>query len=159
MPDDPADQSVPLRDAAAAAMSDDQPTQLWVERTGPRQYVGRSSRGAEVLIGPAEAGAAFTPGELLRIALAGCGGMTADSAIARRLGPDVAITVRVQGASDPVEDRIPALTEQLIVDMSSLDAAERERLLTVVHRAIDQHCTVARTLKAGASVDVTVVDA
>jgi uncharacterized OsmC-like protein len=132
------------------------PAALWVERTGTRTYTGRSSRGAEVLIGPVEAGAVFTPGELLKIALAGCSGMTADAALARRLGDDVAVTVRVSGQSDPVQDRYEHLREELVVDLSGLDDATRARLLTVVTRAIDQHCTVARTLTNGATVDLTI---
>ncbi len=132
------------------------PAQLWVERTGTRTYTGRSSRGAEVQIGPVEAGAVFTPGELMKIALAGCSGMTADSALARRLGDDVAVTVRVSGRSDPVEDRYEHLREELVVDLAGLDDATRARLLTVVNRAIDQHCTVARTLTNGATVDLTI---
>ncbi|WP_066585224.1 OsmC family protein [Cellulomonas timonensis] len=132
------------------------PAELWVERTGRRTYTGRNSRGAEVLIGPVEAGAVFTPGELLKIALAGCTGMSADTALAHRLGDDVAVTVEVEGPSDPDEDRYPVLTERLVVDLSSLDAAQRERLLTVVHRAVDNHCTVGRTLTHGATIELTV---
>ncbi|MFI2753257.1 OsmC family protein [Cellulomonas sp. P22] len=132
------------------------PADLWVERTGRRTYTGRSSRGAEVKIGPVEAGAVFTPGELLKIALAGCTGMSADSALAHRLGDDVAVEVHVAGPSDPDEDRYPVLTERLVVDLSSLDPAQRERLLTVVHRAVDGHCTVGRTLTHGATVELTV---
>jgi uncharacterized OsmC-like protein len=132
------------------------PVELWVERTGRRTYTGRSSRGAEVLIGPAEAGAVFTPGELLKIALAGCSGMSADFALSHRLGDDVDVTVKVSGLSDPEEDRYPALAEELVVDLTSLDAAQRERLIAVVHRAIDLHCTVGRTIEAGASIELTV---
>ena len=133
-----------------------EPATLWVERTGTRTYTGRSSRGAEVLIGPAGSGAVFTPGELLKIALAGCSGMTSDSAFARRLGDDYAAVVRVAGLSDEAEDRYPHLVEELDVDLSALDDAERERLLTVVHRAIDKHCTVARTLTSSATIDLTI---
>ncbi len=132
------------------------PAALWVERTGRRTYTGHNARGAEVAIGPVEAGAVFTPGELLKIALAGCTGMSADTALAHRLGDDVAVTVEVDGPSDPDEDRYPVLTERLVVDLSSLDAAQRERLLTVVHRAVDNHCTVGRTVTHGATVELTV---
>lgn len=148
MTTDQASQTTPSPSSASAG--------LWVERTGRRTYTGRSSRGAEVLIGPVEAGAVFTPGELLKIALAGCTGMSADTALAHRLGDDVAVTVEVEGPSDPDEDRYPVLTERLVVDLSSLDAAQRERLLTVVHRAVDNHCTVGRTLTHGATVELTV---
>ena len=145
-------------DAGAPGTADAPPAELWVERTGRRTYTGRSSRGAEVLVGPVEAGAVFTPGELLKIALAACSGMSADTALSHRLGDDVAVTVRVAGPSDPEQDRYPALTEQLVVDMSSLDAAQREQLVAVVHRAVDLHCTVGRTLQHGATVDLTLVD-
>lgn len=130
------------------------PTQprLWVERTGTRTYTGHNTRGAEVSIGPATAGAVFTPGELLKIALAACSGMSADSALSRRLGDDVEVTVEVEGPTHPTEDRYPDLRERMIVDLSGLDGATRERLLQVVHRAVEQHCTVGRTVERGATV-------
>ena len=56
-------------------------TELWVERTGKRLYTGRNSRGAEVSIGGVEVDGAFSPGELLKIALAGCSGLASDSAL------------------------------------------------------------------------------
>ena len=131
-------------------------TRLWVERTGVRRYTGRNSRGAEVLIGSVGDEAAFSPGELLKIALAGCSGLASDSALRHRLGDDVDVTINVSGMSDDEQDRYPAFLEELVVDLSALDAAARERLLTVVHRAIEQHCTVGRTLEAGATVQLTV---
>lgn len=132
------------------------PAEPWAERTGARTYTGRNSRGAAVLIGPAEAGAVFTPGELLKVALAGCSGMSSDFPIARRLGPDYAATVHVTGTNDPEEERYPRLHTELVVDLSALDRAARERLLTVVHRAVDENCTVARTITNGVAVELTV---
>ncbi|GAB4086437.1 OsmC family protein [Myceligenerans cantabricum] len=125
---------------------------LWVERNGVRTYTGFSERGARVEIGPAEAGAVFTPGELLKIAVAACAGMSSDRAFARRLGDDYAATVRVEDAKDMAEDRYPVLTEKFEVDLSELDEADRDKLLTIAQRAIDKACTVGRTLKAGAEV-------
>ena len=127
---------------------------LWAERVGPRCYTGHNARGAQVRMGPVEAGDVFTPGELLKIALAGCSGMSADHSIARRLGPDVAVTVRVAGPNQG--ERYPNLHEDLVVDLSGLQAADRERLITVIHRAIERNCTVERTLAAGATVDLTI---
>jgi len=131
-------------------------TELWVERTGTRLYTGRNSRGAEVSIGGVEVDGAFSPGELLKIALAGCSGLSADSKLAHRLGDDVDVVIKVTGMADADNDRYPAFAEELVVDLSSLDAEARERLITVVHRAIDSHCTVGRTLDAGANVQLTV---
>ncbi|MBE1875243.1 OsmC family protein [Myceligenerans pegani] len=125
---------------------------LWVERNGVRTYTGFSGRGARVEIGPVEAGAVFTPGELLKIALAACAGMSSDRAFARRLGDDYAATIRVEDPKDMAEDRYPTLTEKFEIDLGMLDDADREKLLTIAQRAIDKACTVARTLKAGAEV-------
>lgn len=125
---------------------------LWVERNGVRTYTGFSARGARVEIGPVEAGAVFTPGELLKIALAACAGMSSDRSLARRLGDDYAATIRVEDPKDLAEDRYPTLTETFEIDLSALDDAEREKLLTIAQRAIDKACTVGRTLKAGAEV-------
>jgi uncharacterized OsmC-like protein len=133
-------------------------TDLWVERTGVRRYTGHSSRGAEVLVGSEDVQGVFTPGELMKIALAACSGMSSDAPLARRLGDGYQATVRVSGDADREHEMYPLLEETLEVDLSGLDAAERERLLIVVQRAIDQVCTVGRTLKAGTKVSFQVVD-
>lgn len=133
-------------------------TELWVERTGIRRYTGRSGRGAEVLIGSETDEGVFTPGELLKIALAGCSGLSSDQPLRRRLGDDYQAVIRVSGDADREQERYPALTEKLEVDLSGLSAEEVERLIVVVNRAIDQVCTVGRTLKNGATVTFDVTD-
>jgi uncharacterized OsmC-like protein len=137
----------------------DPKTELWVERTGVRRYTGRSSRGAEVLVGSEDVEGVFTPGELLKIALAACSGMASDHPLARRLGDDYAATVRVSGAADRDSEIYPLLEEFLEVDLSGLDEQEVARLVVVVTRAVDQACTVGRTLKSGTTVTFEVVDA
>ncbi|WP_375485473.1 OsmC family protein [uncultured Mycobacterium sp.] len=133
-------------------------TQLWVERTGVRRYTGYSSRGAQVLVGSEDVDGVFTPGELLKIALAACSGMASDQPLARRLGDDYKAVVRVSGVADREQERYPLLEESLEVDLSGLTDAEAERLRAVVNRAIDQVCTVGRTLKSGAQVNFTVAN-
>ncbi|MFZ1164166.1 OsmC family protein [Mycobacterium sp.] len=133
-------------------------TDLWVERTGVRRYVGHSSRGAQVLVGSEDVDGVFTPGELMKIALAACSGMSSDQPLARRLGDDYQATVRVSGAADREQEVYPLLEEKLEIDLSGLDADEKARVFTVVRRAVDQVCTVGRTLKAGTTVDFRVVD-
>ena len=133
-------------------------TELWVERTGIRRYTGRSSRGAEVLIGSETDEGVFTPGELLKIALAGCSGLSSDQPLRRRLGDDYPAVIRVSGPADRDEERYPRLEETLQIDLSGRSAEETERLLLVVNRAIDQVCTVGRTLKAGAEISFEVAD-
>lgn len=124
-------------------------TELWVERTGIRRYTGRSDRGAEVLIGSETDDGVFTPGELLKIALAGCSGLSSDQPLRRRLGDGYAATIRVSGQANRDEERYPHLRETLEVDLTGMSDEERERLMVVVGRAVEQVCTVGRTLKAG----------
>ncbi|GAA4661305.1 OsmC family protein [Gordonia humi] len=131
-------------------------TELWVQRTGTRRYTGKSSRGAEVLIGSEDVEGVFTPGELLKIALAACTGMSTDRPLSRRLGDDYDATVRVSGAADRENEVYPVLSETLEVDLSELDPEAAQRLLVVVERAVDKVCTVGRTVKAGAQVDLTI---
>ena len=133
-------------------------TELWVERTGIRRFTGRSSRGAEVLIGSETDDGVFTPGELLKIALAGCSGLSSDEPLRRRLGDDYPAVIRVSGPADREQERYPLLEENLELDLSGLSEAEIERLVIVVNRAIDQVCTVGRTLKAGATVTFDVAN-
>jgi len=133
-------------------------TELWVERTGVRRFTGRSGRGAEVLIGSEGDDGVFTPGELLKIALAGCSGLSSDQPLRRRLGDDYAAVIKVSGPADRDEERYPRLTETLEIDLSGLTPEEKDRLLLVVNRAIDGVCTVGRTLKAGAEISFEVAD-
>ncbi|WP_280265273.1 OsmC family protein [Nocardia wallacei] len=146
-----AEQTVPNTTAATAKV----PTELWVERTGTRRYTGRSSRGAQVLIGSEGVEGVFSPGELLKIALAACTGLSSDFPLSNRLGDSYDATIRVSGAADRENEVYPELEEVLELDLSELDEAGRERLLVTVQRAIDKVCTVGRTLKAGTKVNLT----
>ncbi len=132
------------------------PTSLLVERTGTRRYTGRSSRGAEVLIGSEGVEGVFTPGELLKIALAACSGMSSDFPLSRRLGDNYDATIRVSGAADRENEVYPQLDEVMELDLSELDADAQERLVALVERSVDKVCTVGRTLKAGTTVTLTV---
>jgi uncharacterized OsmC-like protein len=133
-------------------------TELWVERTGARRYTGKSSRGAEVLIGSEDVEGVFTPGELLKIALAACSGMASDVPLARRLGDDYQVTVAVTGPADREQERYPLLQETMQIDLSGLSEDEAQRVRTVVQRAIDSVCTVGRTLKSGTEVTFEIAD-
>jgi len=131
---------------------------LLAERVGNRCDTGHNARGAKVRMGPADAGDVFTPGELLKIALAGCAGISADHPLARRLGAEVPVTVHVAGPKQQGDERYPALQEELVVDLSGLAGADRDRAVTVVRRAIDRYCTVGRTLERGTTVQLTITE-
>ena len=134
-------------------------TELWVERTGVRRYTGRSSRGAEVLVGNEDVEGVFTPGELMKIALAACSGMSSDAPLQpaawRRL-PDDDQGVRGRRSR---AGALPAARGAHGTRPVRLSEDEVARVLTVVERAIDQVCTVGRTLKSGTKVTFEVSDA
>ena len=100
----------------------------------------------------------FTPGELMKIALAACSGLSSDQPLRRRLGDDYQATIMVSGPADRDQERYPLLAESLEIDLSGMAEDELKRLFTVVEHAIDQVCTVGRTLKSGTKVTFEVKD-
>lgn len=127
-----------------------------VTRTGPRTYEGMNERGSTVAIGPVEAEGHFTPGELLKLSLAGCAGMSADRVAARRLGDDFELTVWAHGSSRD-GNRYSRIDEELLLDLSALEPEERTKLIEIMAKAIDRGCTVARSVEG--SIDLhTVID-
>ena len=103
-------------------------------------------------IGSADVEGVFTPGELLKIALGACSAMASDFTVSRRLGDDYDATVHISGDADRETERYPVLEEVYELDMSELDPATVERLVSMVQRSIDKACTVGRTLQAGTEI-------
>jgi len=133
------------------------PGSVSVTRTGSRTYEGLNERGATVRIGGSELeGEHFTPGELLKIALIGCAGLSTDRVAARRLGDDYAITIWAHGVSDPEENRYTRIEEELLVDLGGLDPADRTKLIDIMERAIERGCTVARSVEDSIELDTTI---
>lgn len=151
-----ADGPAPASDVENAA----EPTRdaLWVSRAGARQYTAHNGRGGSINVDGGDGENAFTPGELLKLALAACAGLSADVSLARRLGDDFDATVHVSGPADRDEERYHELSESFEVDFSNLEPDARDRLVALASRAIDKNCTVGRTLKAGAGVQLHIVD-
>lgn len=129
------------------------PASVSATRTGSRRYIGRNARGSEVLIGPVDAPGHFTPGELLKLALAGCAGMSSDRVTARRLGDDFESTVWAHGDSDPVEERYFAVEEEILLELAGLSDADKQKLLTIIGKSIAASCTVGRSV--GGSIELS----
>ncbi|MCL2782409.1 MAG: OsmC family protein [Propionibacteriaceae bacterium] len=130
----------------------------WVERTGRRSYLGHNDRGATVLMADSDDDlpGSFTPGELLRLALAGCAGMTFDNLVARHLGDDFPATVVVDATPHPEDDRYESFHENVLLDTTGLADEARKRLADAIARAISRGCTVGLTLKHGAPFELHV---
>lgn len=123
---------------------------VWAERTGTRQYLGHNNRGGEVRIGmgPGE----FSPGELLKLALATCNTLSADHRLAKALGEDFDATVVCASLKNEAEERYSDLDVQIITDLTSLSAEELDKLAERVDGAIERGCTVGHTLEKGAGI-------
>lgn len=132
------------------------PGTVWVDRVATRQFVGHNRRGVEIPIGM-EAGQ-VSPGELLKLALIGCAGMSMDHAVARRLGEDFAARLYAFGLADKDEDRYFEIKEGIQLELDELSDAERASLASIIDRVVSAACTVKRTVEPGAKVHHAVID-
>ncbi len=129
---------------------------VWAERTGTRQYLGRNARGAEVRVGmgPGE----FSPGELLKIALATCNTLSADHRLAKALGEDFEANVICATLKNEEEERYSDMDVQIVTDLSALTPEQLSTLTERVERAIERGCTVGHTLEKGADLRLHLLD-
>ncbi|WP_139416364.1 OsmC family protein [Agromyces laixinhei] len=133
------------------------PGSVSVTRVAPRRYAGLNERGATVAIGGAEVdGEHFTPGELLKLALAGCVGLSTDRVAARRLGDEFAMTVWAHGRSDEESNRYTHIAEEVLIDLSALEDGDRAKLVEIMAKAIDRACTVGRSVEGAIDVDTEI---
>lgn len=130
---------------------------VWVDRTDVREFLGHNRRGVEIPIGQGEG--RVSPGELLKIALLGCAGMSADHAIGRRVGEGYGMRLHAHGVSDEATNRYTSLEEQIQLDLSELDEKQLATLHQVIGRAIEAGCTVQRTVEPGMPVSHVLIDA
>jgi uncharacterized OsmC-like protein len=126
--------------------------ELAIERVGKHTFVARNDRGATVRIGRADTPGAFSPGELLHIATAGCSAVTVEELVVRRAGEDAPFTAtttphRAEGTREYQEIEVT-----LQVDLSTLDDENRARAVQAMRTAIERQCTVSRTVERGARV-------
>ncbi|MDN5822359.1 MAG: osmotically inducible protein C [Brachybacterium sp.] len=126
------------------------PGSVWADRTGERTLVGRTQRGVEIPIGHGEGEA--NPGELLKLALIGCAGMSSDVNLARRLGEDFDMRLWAHGTSDEEQNRYLTIVEEVQLPLEGLTEQEIATVVKVFGRAVAAGCTVERTVVPGAEV-------
>ncbi|MGP9536866.1 OsmC family protein [Brachybacterium sp. AOP43-C2-M15] len=126
------------------------PGSVWADRTGPRSLTGRNQRGVEIPIGKGEG--EIDPGELLKLALIGCAGMSSDVNLSRRLGDDFALRLWAHGTADETENRYTAVAEEVQLPLEGLSEQEIAAVVKVFGRAVAAGCTVERTVVPGTPV-------
>ncbi|MGO1257583.1 MAG: OsmC family protein [Brachybacterium sp.] len=133
------------------------PGSVWADRSGARTLVGRNQRGVEIPIGHGDG--EINPGELLKLALIGCAGMSSDVNLARRLGDDFPMRLWAHGASDAAENRYLSIAEEVQLPFEGLTESEIATVVKVFGRAVAAGCTVERSVVPGMEVTHRVLGA
>lgn len=131
---------------------------LWVERNKDGSWDAFSDDGAHIKFGKGRG--VFTPGDLMKIALAGCAALSSQFAIEHTLGDGKGAKIVVDGAYDADSDAYINFNEQVVVDATDAKLSEEDanKLKERVTRHIEKGCTVKHTYvqETPVRMDVTV---
>ena len=131
---------------------------LWVERNKDGSWDAFSDDGAHIKFGKGRG--VFTPGDLMKIALAGCAALSSQFAIEHTLGDGKGAKIVVDGTYDADSDAYINFNEQVVVDATDAKLSEEDanKLKERVTRHIEKGCTVKHTYvqETPARMDVTV---
>ena len=131
---------------------------LWVERNKDGSWDAFSDDGAHIKFGKGRG--VFTPGDLMKIALAGCAALSSQFAIDHTLGDGKGARIVVDGTYDADSDAYINFNEQVVVDATDAKLSEEDadKLKERVTRHIEKGCTVKHTYvqETPVRMDVTV---
>ena len=118
---------------------------LWVERIKDGSWDAVSEDGAHIKFGKGRG--QFTPGDLMKIALAGCAALSSQFAVEHTLGEGKGAKIVVDGTYDADNDAYIGFDEQVVIDASDagLSDEDAEKFKERVTRHIDKGCTVKHT--------------
>ena len=131
---------------------------LWVERNKDGSWDAFGDDGAHIKFGKGRG--VFTPGDLMKIALAGCAALSSQFAIEHTLGDGKGARIVVDGTYDADSDAYINFNEQVVVDATDAKLSEEDadKLKERVTRHIEKGCTVKHTYvqETPVRMDVTV---
>lgn len=131
---------------------------LWVERNKDGSWDAFSDDGAHIKFGKDRG--QFTPGDLMKVALAGCAALSSQFAIEHTLGDGKGARIVVDGTYDADSDAYINFNEQVVVDAADAKLSEEDanKLKERVTRHIEKGCTVKHTYvqETPVRMDVTV---
>ena len=118
---------------------------LWVERNKDGSWDAFSENGAHIKFGKGRG--QFTPGVLMKIALAGCAALSSQFAVEHTLGEGKGAKIVVDGTYDADNDAYIGFAEQVVINASDADLHDEdaEKFKERVTRHIDKGCTVKHT--------------
>lgn len=120
---------------------------LWVERNHDGSWDAFSDDGAHIKFGKGKG--VFSPGDLMKIALAGCAALSSQFAIEHKLGEGKGAKIVVDGTYDADTDSYINFNEQLVVDAidAGLSDEDADKLKERIVRHVEKGCTVQHTYK------------
>ena len=131
---------------------------LGVGRNKEGSWDACSEDGAHIRCGKGRG--VFTPGDLVKIALAGCAALSSQLAIEHTLGDGKGARIVVDGTYDADSDAYINFNEQVVVDATDAKLSEEDadKLKERVTRHIEKGCTVKHTYvqETPVRMDVTV---
>ena len=136
-------------------MSEETLRSIEMSRLEKGRYLATNTRGGQLVVGQGGRDEAFSPVELLLVAIAGCGAIDVDLITAKRAEP-TRFDVRMTG--DKIRDehgnRMTNLT--LSFDVAFPDDEGGQAAYDVLPRAVrqshDRLCTVSRTVEVGSPI-------
>jgi uncharacterized OsmC-like protein len=141
-------------------MSDDTERRIDMTRLAKGRYEAVNARGGRLELGTGtETGEAFTPVELLLVAIAGCTAADVDFIVSKRAEPDgFHVTMTGEKVRDDGGNRMTNLRLgfELRFPEDEGGAAARAVLPEAVRRSHDRLCTVSRTVELGTEIEVEV---
>jgi putative redox protein len=137
-------------------MSDDSLRSIEMTRLEKGRYQATNTRGGRLVLGQGGTDEAFSPVELLLVAIAGCGAIDVDFITAKRSEP-TRFDVRMRGDKirDEQGNRLTNLVLSFDVEFPDDEAgrAAYDILPRAVQQSHDRLCTVSRTVELGTPVE------
>ncbi len=120
---------------------------LWVEKNKDGSWDAFSDDGAHIKFGRSKDRGVFSPGDLTKIALAGCAALSSEMAVTSALGDGKSAKIVVDGTYDRDTDAYTSYEEQIVVDATEAGLSEEDakKLAERIRRHIESGCTVMHT--------------
>ena len=97
---------------------------LWVERNKDGSWDAFSEDGAHIKFGKGRG--QFTPGDLMKVALAGCAALSSQFAVEHTLGEGKGAKIVVDGTYDADTDAYIGFDEQVVIDATDAGLSDED---------------------------------
>ena len=116
---------------------------LWVERNKDGSWDAFSDDGAHIKFGKGRG--QFTPGDLMKVALAGCAALSSQFAVEHTLGEGKGAKIVVDGTYDADTDAYIGFDEQVVIDATDagLSDEDAEKVTEIVKAKCPNHVEVS----------------